>query len=249
MSPDTNAYVAIPMEGMIMTSSAPSARRRSSSNSKVWILGGLIAVVLLLLGIPILMRRARHGCHDTMEQQMYSSDTVVMVIKEPVEDFLMEEPKIERYNGKPFVLKEDEGEIVETNETDDGQVADDDYENEEELEDANEIIGDYENEIDAEFIKYEEGPNEGPHYNDEADQGDNGVIVIDYVEELDDEESIVDDAVYDISTYEEVPNEFIDDWYDAVEERQDTVSFDELEELFEELTEEDVVKVESMGGN
>lgn len=119
MSPDTNAYVAIPMEGMRMTSSGYSDRRRSSSNSKVWIMGGLILVVLLLLlGIPLLMRRVVHGFHDTMGQQMYSSDTTVMVIEEPVWEFLVEEPKIEMYNGKPIVLNEDEGQIVEANETD-----------------------------------------------------------------------------------------------------------------------------------
>jgi hypothetical protein len=251
MSPDTNAYVAIPMEGMRMSSSAAPARRRSSSNSKAWIVGGLIAVVLLLLVIFLLVSRVGHGFHDTsMEQQMDPLDTIVVVVEEPVVE---DRPKIEMYKGKPIVLKEEGGEIVETyDKYNDDQVVDDDYEYEED-----QVSGDYEDEVDEIIIKYdEEEQDEGAGYFEAPDdQEDDGVILVEYDDEELDEEFIVDDAMYDSALYEESPDEVIDEWSaelfddEASEELLEIESFDEPDESLEEVAKEDVVTFERMGGN
>jgi hypothetical protein len=155
-----------------------------------------------------------------------------MVWEEPVEDFhVEEEPKIEIYIGKPVVLTEEGDEIVETYENDDGQVVDHDNEYEEEPED--EVNSDYENEMVYEPI--------------ESDEGE---------EEVDDEIIVFfsDDDMYGTVMNEEVPDEVISDWYDelfdddAVEVWPESVSFYELEEPLEELSKEDVVTIERMGG-
>lgn len=110
--------------------------------------------------------------------------------------------------------------------------------------------------MDGELIKYEEDPNEGPDYDVETDEEEEveGLFVTNYEDELDDEE-LMDDVMFDIAIYEEVPDKVIDEWYAelfddyAVEELHEIETFDELEEPYEKLTKENVVKVEHMGGN
>lgn len=246
MSPDTNAYVAIPMDGMgIMSSSGSSVRRRHRSCvTETWLLGGVLAIVLLMLGIPLWMSHRHHSHHMMMGQNHmhggwheqkhhpYGSDTIVMVIDEdddeqpvlddyflgegvlddegpPDDDMLpVKDGSVTMYKGKPIVLVQEHGKIVEkyAEDPNDDEWFSDPYEEEP----NDEVVdNDYENEDVLGLGTDGEDPTDKAIDGDDDYQHDQ--VIDEYVNEQPDEEFITDEVIYE---YEEaIPDESIDERY------------------------------------
>ena len=112
MSTDTNAYVAVPMDGKgIMSSSAAPVRRRHRS-CWFWLLGGVLAIVLLMLGIPLWLSHHRHSHHMMMGQShgegLLSDEGSPDGNIQPVKD-----GSVTMYKGQPIVLAQEHGKTVE----------------------------------------------------------------------------------------------------------------------------------------
>lgn len=246
MSPDTNAYVAIPMDGMgIMSSSGSSVRRRHRSCvTETWLLGGVLAIVLLMLGIPLWMSHRHHSHHMMMGQNHmhggwheqkhhpYGSDTIVMVIVEdddeqpvlddyflgegvlddegpPDDDMLpVKDGSVTMYKGKPIVLVQEHGKIVEkyAEDPNDDEWFSDPYEEEP----NDEVVdNDYENEDVLGLGTDGEDPTDKAIDGDDDYQHDQ--VIDEYVNEQPDEEFITDEVIYE---YEEaILDESIDERY------------------------------------